>query len=397
MWIDCRLIITFAILLNSTLNNVSAQCTTQVGQLSTPNFQKDERAFICYEDTFKVELSNYQLMEGQELYFLYHYDEDDIFDIHKIDTLITNGVINNRSTSLASNKLFVTAVATKSNTLFEIDDTCTVFSNTIEVNFLKPIIIEVDHSCNKSYNYEYANIKYVLEGGLPEIDSYYNYQLSGDLVNTLSYYQIDSIKLSIANTDDLYINITDGLCFSNTSIEINRCHHLPIEFLVFTGEVINEDHLIKWAMNGEVEISHFIIQISKDAINWETVDTVQGAGTTSQSTSYEILNKNILAGIYYYKLIKVDFDGTISHLGIVEVIQYATSVHPNPTNQYLNIHNNGQPFENLEISIADISGKKMANFSQNEIEISDLGYRLNVSFLSSGIYFLNIVSDDLQK
>lgn len=126
-----------------------------------------------------------------------------------------------------------------------------------------------------------------MEGGLPEIDNNYSYQLSGDLISTLAYYQIDSLALSIADTVDLHINITDGLCFSNISVDIYRCRHLPLIVLfAFTGEVINEGHLLKWVIDSEINNSHFIIDVSKDAINFENVDAIQGLGTTSRSVSY---------------------------------------------------------------------------------------------------------------
>jgi len=172
------------------------QCATQLGTLNSPNFQKDGSVFVCFEDTFKVELSNYQLMEGQKLYYVYHFDKDYTLGYFKIDTAETEGMINSYP-----DEIFVTAIITNSNSLFEIDDSCAVFSNTIEVNFLERIQVEVDYSCYISYSVEYADIKYVLEGGLPEIDSSYSYQLIGDLIDTLAYNRINSITVDIETTN----------------------------------------------------------------------------------------------------------------------------------------------------------------------------------------------------
>jgi len=121
-----------------------------------------------------------------------------------------------------------------------------------------------------------------------------------------------------------------------------------------------------------------------------------GSGTTADPNSYEAINKNVLPGTHYYKLSKVDFDGTKTHLGIIEVIQYATSVHPNPTNKHLNFSNNGQALVNLEIAITDVTGRQVANFTQNQIETTDLGYRFDVAFLTSGIYFVTVTGDKFQ-
>jgi len=390
-----RLSIPTVLLLCFTLNFVAAQCTTELGLLSSSNFQKNESVFVCYEDTLKVELSDYQLMEGQQLYYVYHYSENYIDGIYKIDTGLTSGIIND----LFSNKVFVTAIATSSNSLYEIDDTCTVFSNTIEANFLERISFYYTYDCNKRAYTEYVDLRYSAEGGLPQIDNTFSYYIYGDINDTLKYNEIDSLELNLGKSFYGQINIFDGLCTKTWVFSgINYCHLLlPIELLFFAGETTSEGHLIKWKMNSEIESSHFILQVSTDGVNFEIVDTVQGAGTISTLTSYEIINTNTSLGSLYYQLLQVEFDGTINTLGIIEVIQYATSVYPNPTKQYLNLHNNGQVFQNLEINITDITGRQIASYTQNQIETTNLGYRLNVDFLSSGIYFMNVMADDFQK
>jgi len=390
-----RLSIPTVLLLCFTLNFVAAQCTTELGLLSSSNFQKNESVFVCYEDTLKVELSDYQLMEGQQLYYVYHYSENYIDGIYKIDTGLTSGIIND----LFSNKVYTTVIATSSNSLYEIDDTCTVFSNTIEANFLDKLSFELDYECRSNFPDEFLEIYYTSLGSLPHLDSTFNYYISGDLNDTLKYKEIDSLTFAYEEPWSIEINFTDGLCTVNEIFRIiDFCFRLPIGLLTtFTGTVINNEHLIKWKMRSEIESAHFILQVSTDGVNFEILDTVQGAGTTSSLTSYEIINTNTSLGSLYYQLLQVEYDGTINTLGIIKVTQYATSVYPNPTKQYLNLHNNGQGFQNLEINITDITGQQIANYTQNQIETTNLGYRLNVAFLSSGIYFMNVMADDFQK
>jgi len=375
-----------------TLNFVAAQCTTELGLLSSSNFQKNESVFVCYEDTLKVELSDYQLMEGQELYYVYHFDKDYTLGHFKIDTAETEGMINSYR-----DEIFVTAIITNSNSLFEIDDSCAVFSNTIEVNFLEELRFELDYECRYGSPNDYIDIYYQAWGGLPGADSTFSYVVSGDISDTLKLKQIDSLRITPPESMLYIVNVYDGPCSANEALYVQWCFQLPIELLTLTGEVINKTHLIKWVTPYEVENSHFIIDVSKDAVNFELVDTVKGFGTTSKPMRYSLTNNNVSPGVYYYRIRKVNFDEKIEMLGIIEVIQYATSVYPNPTKQYLNLHNNGQVFQNLEINITDITGQQIANYTQNQIETSNLGYRLNVDFLSSGIYFMNVMADDFQK
>lgn len=357
-----KLFVATALITLLIIANSFAQCTTQVGQLSTPNFQKDGSVYVCYEDTFKVELSDFQLAEGQTLYYVYH-NENYIWDFHKIDTTETNGLANKE---LNTNKIYVTAIATNDSSFLEINDTCTVFSNTIEVNFLEPIGFDWDYECRYGYSNDYIDILYAPRGSLPQIDTTFNYYISGDITDTLANKQIDSLTINALSSTIYLINVTDGLCATKEILRIQWCYDLPLDFLlVFTGKVTDEGHLIKWVTNGEINNSHFILQVSGDAVNWETVDTIQGAGTTSQPTSYQAYNKNITFGSNYYKLLQVDFDGTFSHLHTIEVIHYPTSVYPNPSKQYLNFSNNGEALENIEITISDISGRQVARFTQD--------------------------------
>lgn len=51
----------------------------------------------------------------------------------------------------------------------------------------------------------------------------------------------------------------------------------------------------------------------------------------------------------------------------------------------------------MEIAITNIAGRQIGNFTQDQIEATDLGYRLDLAFLASGIYLIRVTGDDFQR
>ena len=68
-------------------------------------------------------------------------------------------------------------------------------------------------------------------------------------------------------------------------------------------------------MNAEKVITNLVKSEIKvvDGIQFEAIEEVEGAGTTYQSRSYQILDKNPYSGTSYYRLKQTDFDGTFSY------------------------------------------------------------------------------------
>ncbi|MEQ8424215.1 MAG: T9SS type A sorting domain-containing protein, partial [Cyclobacteriaceae bacterium] len=101
---------------------------------------------------------------------------------------------------------------------------------------------------------------------------------------------------------------------------------LPIELIEFTAKPFNANVLLTWETASELDNDYFTVERSGDAESWESVITIQGAGTTDISNSYEAVDYQPLAGLSYYRLKQTDFDGTVGYSGI-EVVKL------NPENQ----------------------------------------------------------------
>ncbi|MBX9852097.1 MAG: T9SS type A sorting domain-containing protein [Cytophagaceae bacterium] len=184
-----------------------------------------------------------------------------------------------------------------------------------------------------------------------------------------------------ANTNSLY---------ANTS-EFSSCTGLfsPVNLSFFKAYEVGADVKLVWVTQSEENNSHFIIQRSKDKEQWEEIATVQGAGTTTEKTDYIYVDHNPGAGIFYYRLVQVDFDGTKSNSQIESVSFSETLkflIYPNPFSENVKIVPAGMIEGEIQAEIFDVTGKLIFSnsYAGNSEEIV-LG-----NDLSEGMYLLKI-------
>ncbi len=131
-----------------------------------------------------------------------------------------------------------------------------------------------------------------------------------------------------ASTGDIYILLVDNFTGSAQPFDLDwtgtagldcMTVPLPVELISFEGHnkgVINE---LYWETASEKNNDYFILQYSSNGVEWEEVDQINGAGTTSNTQYYSATHRNFEIGINYYRLIQVDFDGTKKTHNIISI------------------------------------------------------------------------------
>lgn len=76
---------------------------------------------------------------------------------------------------------------------------------------------------------------------------------------------------------------------------------LPIELLSFTGEAKDGYNILRWTTASETNNDYFTILKSTDGDNFEPIAIIKGAGNSIQNLNYSFIDKNLFAGINYYK------------------------------------------------------------------------------------------------
>jgi hypothetical protein len=162
---------------------------------------------------------------------------------------------------------------------------------------------------------------------------------------------------------------------------------LPVELLYFSVELEdNNNAFCFWSTASEKNNSHFIIERSFNGWQWFEVGRIEGNGTSVHRNDYSFRNYNLSQGVWYYRLIQVDFDGNQNVSAVVsvevDVIGYP-AVYPNPTNDILNI-TIPKEHEVISYEITDATGKRV--FIEKSLKHG--GAQISLANFPQGIYFI---------
>ncbi|MBL0049861.1 MAG: T9SS type A sorting domain-containing protein [Bacteroidetes bacterium] len=167
---------------------------------------------------------------------------------------------------------------------------------------------------------------------------------------------------------------------------------LPIELSSFTAELKGAAVAVNWSTASEINNNYFTVLRSGDAVNFEELKRIKGAGNSSNTLSYEIVDNSPMNGMNYYQLKQTDFDGTTSLSDIVAVKVSGKSIAfeqllQNIEANTLEARIQSAQNENVLIEIYDISGRVI--FSKEIVSNEDkTSISLSTAPYSKGIYLL---------
>jgi hypothetical protein len=84
---------------------------------------------------------------------------------------------------------------------------------------------------------------------------------------------------------------------------------LPIELLQFNGYSEKNSNVFYWSTATEKNNDFFTLERSTDGLNWQTVQKVYGAGTSSSQRDYTCADLNPEKRMNYYRLVQTDDSG----------------------------------------------------------------------------------------
>ncbi len=166
---------------------------------------------------------------------------------------------------------------------------------------------------------------------------------------------------------------------------------LPVELIDFYGRVINEKIQLKWTTAIELNNLGFEIQKSKEGIDWEVIDFVEGLGTTNDVNEYQYQDKNPYKGINHYRLKQIDFDGTFEYSNVIAV-EYENpemnfNVFPNPSNGLINLQIDNPSNQEIKIKVLDNIGRRI---TESEIIQGESNLQKEMEIKRSGIYIITV-------
>ncbi|SEI54854.1 Por secretion system C-terminal sorting domain-containing protein [Dyadobacter sp. SG02] len=210
---------------------------------------------------------------------------------------------------------------------------------------------------------------------------------------------------AIGNTENSTLSgiIPAGVTISALAIGSSE-PPLPVTLVSFTARAAEQTALLEWETTEEVNASHFEIQRSSDAKNFEAIGTVEAAGDSRDLVSYRFTDASPLAGINYYRLKQIDRagdgqEGPYSYSRTVSVrfdVDVKISVYPNPATDLIRIESAGQlgTVEIFTLTGARLTGARLsgAQSLQNPGSGAACGFQkeINISAFQPGIYLLKV-------
>lgn len=170
----------------------------------------------------------------------------------------------------------------------------------------------------------------------------------------------------------------------------------PIELISFSAKSVNNRVDIDWSTATELNNDYFEIERSFDAVNFEVVVKVPGAGNSNNVLNYSIIDNEDLDGDVYYRLKQTDFDGAYTYSSILPVtiggnneLQISDVINDNKSISF--VYNNDIS-EKALIQLIDINGRIVKTE-----EVSGSGaqmVRMAMGNLSHGVYVIRLSVKD---
>lgn len=95
-----------------------------------------------------------------------------------------------------------------------------------------------------------------------------------------------------------------------TLASLSNENPLPIELLSFTAQAQGTQVDLEWSTASEKNNDYFTVERSADAVAFEPVLRVAGAGNSQQLLQYRDADRDPMTGLSYYRLRQTDYDGT---------------------------------------------------------------------------------------
>lgn len=174
---------------------------------------------------------------------------------------------------------------------------------------------------------------------------------------------------------------------------------LPVELLYFNAnrQIINQVNL-DWFTASEINNLGFEIErMLENETEFTKIGWVDGKGTTTNTSYYDLIDNNGYEGVSYYRLKQIDFDGTFTYSDIKAVSGWKLEgnnidVFPNPIHDYINIRLTS---ECKEIALRILDAKGALVLAQTKPVPADKLVQLDdLEHLADGVYLLTVTTDE---
>lgn len=167
---------------------------------------------------------------------------------------------------------------------------------------------------------------------------------------------------------------------------------LPVNLVHFSAAPKDDRVEIEWTTVSETNNDFFTVEVSEDAVEFEEVTKVSGAGNSNVTLNYVSYDNRPHAGVSYYRLKQTDYDGKVMYSGIrvVEMSnlwQNEIVVSPNPVVNTAVIRLDPDQFSKPNVELRDLQGRLVRNLGQVEVNPA-MPMEFDLKEIPAGLYFV---------
>ena len=231
-----------------------------------------------------------------------------------------------------------------------------------------------------------------------------NFRDTNDDNDALSGNPLLTINEDNNNDGDYSNDFSQGQANNSTPDYLYAETTLPVSLVSFEVEWEGENARLRWETASELNNSHFLVQVSADGVEFRTIGTVNGHGTSFRPHEYDYLDTEVPEGeAVLYRLKQVDFDGSYEYAPVVVLLRESAEdehvslveVGPTPSAGLLMVRFQDSYAQRVVITVESLTGH-ILHRAARVLAPGDL-YTAQLGHFTSGLYIVRIQADGFQE
>ncbi|MBK6538343.1 MAG: T9SS type A sorting domain-containing protein [Ignavibacteria bacterium] len=200
--------------------------------------------------------------------------------------------------------------------------------------------------------------------------------------------------------DMAYTEITNSSSHLIDSLQ----NPLPVELTDFNSSVYANKVNLSWTTASEHNNKGFYIERNfsvngSNSFEWISIGFIKGSGDLNTVTEYSFQDKDLMTGVYQYRLKQTDYNGLYEYFYLNNEVEILRPVdfklsqnYPNPFNPSTNIEFTIPADGNVRLDLYDITGREVKNILSGNYSAGYYNVKINAEDLSGGIYFYRLTA-----
>ncbi len=197
-------------------------------------------------------------------------------------------------------------------------------------------------------------------------------------------------EIGDVNTDT---DLAGNLRLKHNEVDLGAYEYqgtLPVTLISYTATKNGSTALLTWKTASEQNNQKFVIERGTSANNFTFFKEIAGAGNSTTSLNYSVVDYTPLAGTNYYRLTQYDHNGTPTILGVEALTfgltQEKTTIYPNPAKAYIWVDPSSSN-EITSLNLISLTGKNLLtnNYAQTATQEN---VKLDLANIPAGTYIL---------